>query len=437
MGRTAAFNMTLFLTSVFGVLAALANTFPLLCTALFLLGSAVGVSSLPSLALYGLTCLLGINADGRHSIARTYAQWKTIFGHCAISILFLRVCYCSRHRAARNSEPLVPTSSCVMRCRHAEHGVEIPSGRTWYFGASDTAYLQMRRSSQSVQTLVMFCARMVFFRLHESPRYLVHAGRHQEAIESLQMISKFNGSELTLDVDDVRDHLRPSEIIASNTSATVSRQPSPTSGEVVFNADDEERTSKDMPRPPPLVPKGSRQVLRSSSDSDPPDYSSTSETPNSLNGHTFHSPHPSRPTTPRAGSEDVYQKDVPRRPSGVSLDSARPSVHPRERSSSSLREVKSRLYWKLPRFISRPLFAWLERVSMVLSPEWMRTTILVWIVWCAMSLGVCGQTSGSRGYSYPLQRIPCSMYTCRSSSRVGVPLTAQCQRLSTTVYGMS
>lgn len=44
LGRTAAFNATLFLTSVFGVVASLANTFPLLCAALFLLGSAVGVS---------------------------------------------------------------------------------------------------------------------------------------------------------------------------------------------------------------------------------------------------------------------------------------------------------------------------------------------------------------------------------------------------------
>lgn len=52
----------------------------------------------------------------------------------------------------------------------------------------------------------MFLARMVFFRLHESPRYLVHAGRPEEAIVSLQLISKFNGSELALGLDDVSDH---------------------------------------------------------------------------------------------------------------------------------------------------------------------------------------------------------------------------------------
>jgi hypothetical protein len=45
MGRTTAFNATLVLTSVFGALAALVRSFPALCGALFLLGSAVGVSS--------------------------------------------------------------------------------------------------------------------------------------------------------------------------------------------------------------------------------------------------------------------------------------------------------------------------------------------------------------------------------------------------------
>ena len=43
MGRSAAFNATLFFTAVFGLVASFANTFGTLCLCLFLLGSSVGV----------------------------------------------------------------------------------------------------------------------------------------------------------------------------------------------------------------------------------------------------------------------------------------------------------------------------------------------------------------------------------------------------------
>lgn len=43
MGRTSAFNATLVLTAVFGIIASLSTSFPVLCGTLFFLGSAVGV----------------------------------------------------------------------------------------------------------------------------------------------------------------------------------------------------------------------------------------------------------------------------------------------------------------------------------------------------------------------------------------------------------
>ena len=76
-----------------------------------------------------------------------------------------------------------------------------------------------------MQTLAMFTARIVFFRLHESPRYLVHAGRPHEAIESLQMISKFNGSELSLDLEDVYDHRQPTQDPPPNGESSSSSGP--------------------------------------------------------------------------------------------------------------------------------------------------------------------------------------------------------------------
>jgi MFS family permease len=54
MGRSTAFNATLFFTSVFGMTSSLASTFPMLCFSLFFLGSAVGVRPFPKSILFFL-----------------------------------------------------------------------------------------------------------------------------------------------------------------------------------------------------------------------------------------------------------------------------------------------------------------------------------------------------------------------------------------------
>lgn len=55
----------------------------------------------------------------------------------------------------------------------------------------------------------MFVCRAVFFHLYESPKYLVHAGRLQEAARVLEEISKVNGNALDIKVEDVKDVLGP------------------------------------------------------------------------------------------------------------------------------------------------------------------------------------------------------------------------------------
>ena len=45
LGRSTAFNLTLFFTAIFGLAASYAPSFPLLCIALFFLGTSVGVSA--------------------------------------------------------------------------------------------------------------------------------------------------------------------------------------------------------------------------------------------------------------------------------------------------------------------------------------------------------------------------------------------------------
>lgn len=55
VGRSAAFNATLFFTALFGIFASLASSFWSLCVLLFCLGSAVGVGSLSSNVILFLT----------------------------------------------------------------------------------------------------------------------------------------------------------------------------------------------------------------------------------------------------------------------------------------------------------------------------------------------------------------------------------------------
>lgn len=65
----------------------------------------------------------------------------------------------------------------------------------------------------------------------------------------------------------------------------------------------------------------------------------------------------------------------------------RPSLS-RHSRRSSLYETKAKIYWALPRGIRRPLWTWLDKIAHVLSPEWRKTTILVWLAWCFMALGI-------------------------------------------------
>lgn len=53
----------------------------------------------------------------------------------------------------------------------------------------------------------MFVCRVVFFQLYESPRYLVHAGRPEEAVYVLQQINKVNGNKLDVRLQDVHDKI--------------------------------------------------------------------------------------------------------------------------------------------------------------------------------------------------------------------------------------
>lgn len=262
----------------------------------------------------------------------------------------------------------------------------------------------------SSQTLSMFLARNLFFRLHESPRYLVHAGRHQEALESLQLISRFNGSDITIDLEDVDDR-RPTE----------PRPPSRGSDErapFLLPTQDARPNREALPDP-----GTDENTLRSGAFGDPPraegvqDYQSTDDSPNSLDSHSFVTPVEEYP--PRRLSVVTIEENPSSSRPNVSYDETKNHLrHPRIRSHSSRSrvsqasiasvELKMRFGGVLPRWIKRPLIAWLDRVGMVLSPEWCRTTLLVWCVWSSMALGASYAIKGlstSPNYSISLHDV--------------------------------
>lgn len=202
----------------------------------------------------------------------------------------------------------------------------------------------------------MFLARVFFFRLYESPRYLVHAGRPEDAVISLQKISEFNGDSLIINLADVEDsHLVPGP--------------------------DLEAQEEEVPE----------TVLIADT---PLDYSSTTTQPDQT---TIPSDNPSgsdnldlhgeRETDPFL---DVKHSDAA---DTASIPTAFTSVIP------------VYLEMRLPKMISRPLNGWLFRVKIVLSGEWRRTTLLIWWIWFSISLGRFPVRFRTKRYHQPIFKL--------------------------------
>jgi hypothetical protein len=255
----------------------------------------------------------------------------------------------------------------------------------------------------------MFLARMVFFRLYESPRYLVHAGRPQDALESLQMISKFNGSELELDLEDVEDHIRVPPARTQDSATRTGSGNRPPSLRL-FDADAEISSSPTDIKPPSPSPLANAGTPLSSTPPDGTegsflikDYCATGGSEAPLAAYSVVSaterrsyPYHSTPVAGRNSFQDIQPPPKEEDDSADDIDvppaRPRPPVARRSRGDtissvrSSFYEAADRAYWLLPPRIRRPLRAWSGRFTMVLKPEWRRTTLLVWGAWWGISL---------------------------------------------------
>ena len=264
----------------------------------------------------------------------------------------------------------------------------------------------------------MFLARILFFRLHESPRYLVHAGRPLEALVSLQMISRFNGSDLTIELDDVDDR-QPSAPAPFSSEDHGAHTPflSHEGNNSHFPPHDlDRRVPTQSPMGITVDGEGTEANMRLSPSAntidgqvDVKDYHSTRDSPPQLdllsnagpvNGAELIARLGYEGTTPSSNTIPYDAVLTPNSPSPESSGQSRINSFPpqlpdsprsrsvprRSRTMSLISERYVSNAW--PRWLRRPLRAWLDRVSMVLSPEWLKTTTLVCSAWCAMALGM-------------------------------------------------
>ncbi|KIJ97555.1 hypothetical protein K443DRAFT_241093 [Laccaria amethystina LaAM-08-1] len=346
MGRSTAFNATLFFTAVFGFLASLSNSFGTLCVTLFFLGSSVG-GSMPT--------------DGTLLLEQLPREKQYLV--TALSVFFSVGSVVSAVAALL----VLPNNSCPL-------SAELPFPSTLAPPPCDVETQNLGWKyvliTHALITLSMFLGRIVFFRLHESPRYLVHAGRPHDAIKSLQMISKFNGSNLSIELEDVRDHfhnpcdsgepqgpvddIQTSEDRRSGGVATINADETRTTLVTGYDSTGETPVlDPDHALFPPLVLEnphwqGTKEFPLQPPNFDDPSSSSSLERPRMVN------------------------------PPPISR------THPTRRLSDP--SMSSKTLHILPPLLRRPLRSWWNRVLLVLSPEWRRTTVLMWSTWCAMAL---------------------------------------------------
>ena len=93
---------------------------------------------------------------------------------------------------------------------------------------------------------------------------------------------------------------------------------------------------------------------------------------------------------------NLQTHSLPTRTARPPRSRSRSATSPITPSRSSLYEMEKRVCWSLPRWLRKPLWAWLDKLALVLSKQWVETTLLVWAMWGSMSLGESGSPAAIR-----------------------------------------
>lgn len=316
-GRRAAFNITLAVTAIFGSLSAMASSFPLLCLLLFAVGTGVG-GSMPT----DSSNLVENLPVRKHSYVTALSVFFSA-GSVAASLIGLSVLSASN-----------------------------PDGWRWLLGA--LAFV----------TVLFVSARVVFFRLLESPKYLVHSGRPQEARDILQRIQRFNGGAIiSLRIQDVEDHsgssVRHGGEDLESSQHSLQQRPSQNNASQRHGEDDAGRTPSDGSRNSYTVDEDDVQTASGQDASSLPLLGGQAD---AANAHEFR----------KSDSQD----------SSMRIQNGSAPSHPHTDTA----DLPAWLSW-LPRSWHPSAADLASRYSEMFSPEWKRTTLLIWIIWGGMSYG--------------------------------------------------
>ncbi|KAF2095790.1 MFS general substrate transporter [Rhizodiscina lignyota] len=170
IGRRLVFNTTLFIAGVFGIAAGAANSF--VCCAVLCAFIGFGVGG--NLPVDGAIFLEFLPASHQYLLEILSVWWS--IGQVIPAV---------------TAWGFLPNFSC---------SADTPVGQCKKADNMGWRYLMYTMGSF---TMVLWIIRFFFFRLRESPKYLIGQGRYQEAIDVLNSVATFNGITQPLTLNDL------------------------------------------------------------------------------------------------------------------------------------------------------------------------------------------------------------------------------------------
>ena len=176
-GRTPAFYFTFLIFTFFGILCSFSINFPMLCICLCFLGVGVG----GNIPVDGSLFLEFLPAEKRYLLV-----FLTVFWSVSDSISRLL------------SYLLIPSNTCANA-----NDCNPDNNRGWRY------YLMVL----SAISIFMLCFRF-FFKIMETPRYLISRNRLQEGLDVLQTLADQNKSDMDLTLEDL-ESIHPPDTLES------------------------------------------------------------------------------------------------------------------------------------------------------------------------------------------------------------------------------